>query len=61
MGLIKKAQEVADAIRSINRSKDHIVIIDGDEEPCYWQRDEWIKWMLELADELESEIAKARE
>lgn len=56
--LKSKALEVVSAIRSINRSRAHQVDVSGDDSPCYWQRDKWIKWMLELASELEVE-AKA--
>lgn len=51
-----KAKEVVSAIRSINRSRHQQVpsVITGDDEPCYWQRKEWIDWMLELASELET-------
>ena len=51
--LKEKAKEVVSAIRSVNRSRNQQVMIDGDDQPCYWQRKEWIEWMLELADELE--------
>ena len=51
--LKEKAREVVSAIRSINRSSSEEVMIYGDDQPCYWQRKEWIEWMLELASELE--------
>ena len=44
---------MARGIRTINREKYHEVYI-GDDEPCYWQRKEWVDWVLELADELEA-------
>ena len=56
--LREKAKEVVSAIRSINKSPHHLVVIDEDEDPCYWQREEWVEWILEMADELESEIVK---
>lgn len=51
----EKALEVVSAIRSVNREGQHIVRIEGDDDPCYWQRKEWIDWMLDLAFELELE------
>ncbi len=49
----EKLKELASAINSINRHECHLVPeeITGDDEPCYWQRKEWIEWMLELAEE----------
>lgn len=52
-----KASEVVSAIRSVNRSRNQQVMVDGDDQPCYWQRKEWIDWMLDLAKELELEVA----
>lgn len=41
-------------IRSINRANHHLVTVHGDDEPCYYQRAEWIQWILELADKAEA-------
>lgn len=41
--------ELTSAIRSINRAPHHIAKGVDDDEPCYWQRKEWIDWILELA------------
>jgi len=49
----QKVKELVSAINTINRSKHHEVpeSITGDNEPCYWQRKEWVDWILELANE----------
>jgi hypothetical protein len=39
------------AVRSINRGKAHEIHVGGDEEPCYWQRKEWIDWVLGICNE----------
>lgn len=43
--------ELAIGVTSINFSPAYQVpeSITGDDEPCYWQREEWITWILELA------------
>lgn len=48
----ERLREVAKAVGSINRSRNHIVpeSVTGDDEPCYWQRKEWIDWIVDLAD-----------
>jgi hypothetical protein len=43
-------------VRTINRAPHHEVNIEGDDEPCYYQRKEWIEWILELAASAEKEI-----
>ncbi len=49
----QRVKELVSAINTINRSKHHEVpeSITGDDEPCYWQRKEWVDWILELANE----------
>ena len=49
--------ELIYGIRSINRAAHHLVRVTGDDEPCYYQRDEWIKWVLELADKAENAVS----
>lgn len=51
-----KVSKLIGAIRSINRSKRHEIKIDGDDDVCYWQRKEWVDWILELANEAEAEM-----
>lgn len=47
--LVSIIGELTSAIRSINRAPHHIAKGVDDDEPCYWQRKEWIDWILELA------------
>ena len=42
--------ELACAVRSINRSPHHMVKAIDDDQPQYRQRKEWIDWVLELCD-----------
>lgn len=49
--------ELISAVRSINRAAHHQVKIEGDDEPCYWQRQEWVEWVLGLADSAEADIS----
>lgn len=51
--LPEKVHELVSAVRSINRAKHHIAKGVDDDEPCYWQRKEWIDWVLSLCDEVE--------
>lgn len=51
--LKRKAGTMVTAVRTINRSRNQEMKIPGDDDPVYWQRKEWIEWILELADELE--------
>jgi len=45
-----KLAELISAVRSINYSPAHKVMVIGDDEPQYRQRKEWIEWVLELCD-----------
>jgi len=40
------------AISSINRMPQHEVFVPEDEEPCYWQRKEWVDWIYEISQEI---------
>ena len=55
--LIKKAEELISGVRTVNQSSYHVVDNVDDDEPCFWQREEWIKWILKLADDLEKQLA----
>jgi hypothetical protein len=48
-------RELISGVRTINWSPQHKINIPHDDEPCYWQRKEWIDWVLELADAAEKE------
>ena len=54
-------RELLSGIRTINRATQHLVEVEGDDEPCYYQRSEWIKWMLELADKAEHAISAGQQ
>lgn len=47
-------KDLVGAVRSLNQGKSHEIMIPGDDEPCYWQRREWIQWILDLCNELEA-------
>jgi hypothetical protein len=51
-------KELVGAIRSVNRSKNQMIEIEGDDDPCFWQRKEWIDWILDLANDAESVLKK---
>ena len=42
-------KDLSGAMLSVNRSRNQKIMIEGDDEPCYWQREEWVKWIVELA------------
>ncbi|MES2488506.1 MAG: hypothetical protein V4607_01855 [Pseudomonadota bacterium] len=51
--------DLISAVRSINRGRAHQIKIEGDDEPCFWQRQEWVNWLLELADTAEKSASPA--
>jgi hypothetical protein len=51
------AHDLVSAVRTINFSPRNQVMIPGDDEPCHWQRREWIEWLLGEAAKLESAFA----
>lgn len=46
-------RDLINAIRTINHGPKHAIRVAGDDEPCYPQREEWVQWLLTLADEAE--------
>lgn len=54
----QKSKELIRAIRSVNRSKNQEVPREQhhDDAPRYWQRKEWVDWVLSIADEAEQEV-----
>jgi len=52
-------KELISGIRTINKAKQHEMNIEEDDEPCYWQRREWIVWILDLANKAEQEINRS--
>jgi hypothetical protein len=58
---MSKIKELISGIRTINKAEQHKIVISGDDEPVYWQREEWIEWILELADEAEVELSTGQD
>lgn len=52
----EKLEELISAVRTINRGKSHEIKIKGDDEPCYWQRKEWVDWALNAAEEVAKDL-----
>ena len=46
-------RKLISATRSINHAKHHEIKVSGDDGVCYYQRKEWVDWMLQLADDAE--------
>lgn len=53
-------RELTVAVRSVNRSKYHKIKVDVDDQPCYWQRGEWIELILELCDQADAVVAEIK-
>lgn len=49
-------RELISAVRTINQGPRHAIMIKGDDEPCYWQRKEWVEYVLGLCTEAEEEL-----
>lgn len=49
-------RELISGVRTLNRSKHHEVA-GCDDGPRYWQRGEWIDWILELCDSTEAALS----
>lgn len=48
----QRLDEMISAVRSVNRGTAHEIRLGTDDQPVYWQRKEWIDWVLELCDEV---------
>ncbi|WP_274644143.1 hypothetical protein [Pseudomonas serbica] len=44
--------------RSVNRGKQHEVRLPGEDEPCYWQRKEWVDWAVEAGELVAAEMKR---
>lgn len=44
-------EELISAARSVNRSSAHLVKSAVDDDACYWQRKEWIDWLVSLGEQ----------
>jgi hypothetical protein len=47
-GLVEALDGLVSASNSVNCSPKHLVEIPTDDDPCYWQRKEWVDWLKEL-------------
>lgn len=61
MAELKNVKGLISGIRSINKDRWHEVQVGEDDEPCYWQRKEWVDWILEEADKAEKEVIREYE
>lgn len=53
-------KELIAAVRTINHRPTHQIKVEGDDEPCYWQRKEWVDWILEGCDQADRMLAELR-
>jgi hypothetical protein len=44
--------------RSINNGKQHEIRLPGEDEPCYWQRKEWVDWAVGAGELVAQELAR---
>lgn len=53
--LRNESKRLVVGFRTINRRSSHHVpeSITGDDEPCYWQRKEWIDYIFDLCENVE--------
>lgn len=51
-----KLEDLIGAVRSINRGRHHQIRVPDDDEPCFWQRKEWIEWTLAVCEDLAKEV-----
>lgn len=45
--LVEALKELISAAQSVNCSRHHRVAVAADDAPCYWQRKEWVDWLVE--------------
>ncbi len=58
---LKNMKRLISGIRTINKSEWHEIKIGEDDDPCYWQRKEWVDWILKEADNAEQELLRLEE
>lgn len=62
--VMEQALSFVRAVQTINRTRYEKVYPHGnDSDPCYWQTQEWVNWIMELSVQLEqslSELIKQR-
>ncbi|HHX6290044.1 TPA: hypothetical protein ACVGJS_003630 [Pseudomonas aeruginosa] len=54
----EKVKELIGAMRSVNRGRQYEVRPPVDDEPCYWQRREWVEWGIKVAEDLDADIQR---
>lgn len=40
-------KDLIGVVNTVNRSRHHEIKMDDDDDPCYWQRKEWIEYLME--------------
>jgi hypothetical protein len=64
-GLVKIPLEVLKDLisvtRSVNRGQQHEVRLRGEDEPCYWQRKEWVDWAVEAGELAAAELERVNQ
>lgn len=59
--LLAALEEAKSVLYSINASWQHKVEVEDDDEPAFWQRNDWVKWAKgEVLQTVETAIAKAK-
>ena len=59
--LLAALEEAKSVLSSINASWQHKVEVEDDDEPAFWQRNEWVTWAKgEILPMIEAAIAKAK-
>ncbi len=54
----EKVDEAIHALTSINSGKGHEIRVPQDDEPVYWQRREWVSWVVQVGKELAADVAQ---
>lgn len=57
--VMEQALSFVRAVQTINRTRYEKVYPHGDDsDPCYWQREEWVNWIMELSGQLEQSLSQ---
>lgn len=54
--VVSALKTLINVARTINRGSPHAVRVQGDDEPQYRQRKEWVEYLLETCDEAEAKL-----
>lgn len=49
-------RELIGAVRTINHGPQHKIMVKGDDQPRYWQRQEWVVYLLNICNEAEESL-----